>query len=1434
MHRTYHRWLLPLALGWSLRGAAAESYYAPTADSRHKLRVADAALARLVESQGGRALADYGGFRLLEVNRTALAETAGLDGVEVCDEEYEILLNAGRIEVLRPPAAPPGAAALAADGGARLHLVQFIGPIQPAWRQALVDTGARIVAYVPFNAYLVYGDAAARAAIGQLAQAAPHVAWQGPYPDSAKLQPRARRRIEAAAAQDAPLWFEIQMVDDPAANAATEAAIAAARVGAARQDYTLLGCRTLVVCLPPERAAALSERPDVISIRDYLEPRLRDERQAQIIAGNLAGAGPSGPGYLAWLADRGFTQEQFSASAFVVDVCDSGIDNGTTTPNHFGLRRLGAVDGVSRIAYSRREGTASPGGTIQGRDGHGTLNAHVIGGYNNLTATLVHRDKSGYRYGLGVCPFVRLGASVIFDPEYTDPNYRDMVSRAYRDGARISSCSWGAETRGDYDASSQAYDALVRDAQPAGAAVAAPGNQEMTIVFAAGNAGPGSQTVGSPGTAKNVFTIGAAENVHSHNTGNGGATSSGKDGCEVADSGADSSEDIASFSSRGPCADGRRKPDLVAPGTHVTGGVAQDYPPPSPSGTGSALPSFDATGVCALPGGGTPGSRYNFFPLNQQFFTTSSGTSHSTPGVSGACALLRQYFLNRGWDPPSPAMTKAYLMNAARYMTGVDANDTLWSANQGMGSAHLGMAFDGVPRILRDQVAADTFTASGQSRTFAGVVANPAKPVRVTLAWTDAPGSTAGAAFANNLDLVVRANAKTYRGNVFSGGLSTVGGAADARNNVESVWLPAGGAGEVVVTVTAANINSDGVPNVPPALDQDFALVLYNLAPRPTNQPPILDAIGDRIVATNAAVSFSVTASDFTDNDTIRLWAEGVPAWAVFPAVTNQTVATSTFAGTAGGPAFYTPTFYAADKDGTNSQTINLYVTASGVPLILLDEGFDGGTANPPAGWTLSGLIGTFNRPGYYGRSMPSLALWVGSQLTTPAFTNPVNVSFFARDTNRYSTSSMTLEGFDGTAWTSVGTLNPLPPFATNVTFSLNPNIQRLRFTPHLVNSVLAIDDVVVRGFEVPAPRRPPVLERIGPRGASVGRELQFQVRAQPTDGDAVTLSAGGLPAGALFLATNEVGTFVWTNAGPVGTYPTEFRAADADGSVAESVLITVAPPPAGGGGRETFDALTAPTNAFGDGTFLGASNVQWYYRGARRVEPEYEIDGPTLAFGDSFLPERVLTSMPVPGGVGSLSLLYRRYQTVAGTRLLEVWINGAVVGVVSNANNTTNQTLELRDLNIPGAVTLEVKAAGAKPVAIDSLEWTGYAPLDVNGNEIPDEWELHYFGSLTNATDSDPDADGLTIWEEYVADTDPTNPASRLRIEALTGLDAAPMVEFDSSTARLYRLWGAAALESGLWSNLTPAVTGSGAALRLEDPAASTQRFYRVGVSLP
>ena len=779
----------------------------------HTLRVSDPALAQSLVALGGKLIADYGGFQLVEADDSILTNLDG-NRVEQRDDFDEIKLNAktlntraAEIAALRKPAGN--------FSGKHLHLVQFAGPVKPGWLAALEKNGARIVSYIPENACLIYGDIAAIARMQAWAGTNQFIQWEGDYTGDYKIHPAA---LSSGT-------FSIQMVDDPPANVATLTLIGQRQLAGAENEFTLLGYRNIIVRLPPDKLNLIAAQPDVVSIQPHFEPQKLDERQDQIVAGNLSGNLPVGPGYLAWLASKGFTQAQFTNSSFAVDVSDSGIDNGTTSPGHFGLYTLGDSSQASRVIYNRLEGTAHTGSTLRGDDGHGTLNTHIIAGYDNFTNTFPHTDAAGYFYGLGVCPFVQVGSSVIFDPKtFTYPNYTSLQTQAYNSGARISNNSWGEPgTGGAYDSIAQSYDALVRDVGASGQ------NRQMVIIFAAGNDGPGARTIESPGSAKNIITVGASENVRSLTPANGGNDSLGNDGCSTADTGADSANDIASFSSRGPCQDGRKKPDIVAPGTHITGGVEQISPPPSPAGDGLAISTFTSSGVCALLGSGAAGNTNNFFPLGQEFYTVSSGTSHSTPAVSGACALLRQFFINNTNTPPSPAMSKAFLMNSARYLNGTGANDTLWSDNQGMGELNLGTAFDGAQRILRDQLAIEKFTAAGQSRTYAGIVPDATKPFRVTLAWTDAPGSTsASKELVNDLNLTVTAGTNFYKGNVFNGAYSTNGGAADSLNNVESVFLPEGNATNFTVTITAANISADAITNGGSVPEQDYALVIYN------------------------------------------------------------------------------------------------------------------------------------------------------------------------------------------------------------------------------------------------------------------------------------------------------------------------------------------------------------------------------------------------------------------------------------------------------------------------------------------------------------------------------------------------------------------------------------------------------------------------------
>ena len=74
----------------------------------------------------------------------------------------------------------------------------------------------------------------------------------------------------------------------------------------------------------------------------------------------------------------------------------------------------------------------------------------------------------------------------------------------------------------------------------------------------------------------------------------------------------------------------------------------------------------------------------------------------------------------------------------------------------------------------------------------------------------------------------MEAGGRSYKGNVFGGGTSVAGGAADLQNNVESVFLRPGTGGRFSVKVLGTSVPGDGLPGNGDQQDQDFALVVSN------------------------------------------------------------------------------------------------------------------------------------------------------------------------------------------------------------------------------------------------------------------------------------------------------------------------------------------------------------------------------------------------------------------------------------------------------------------------------------------------------------------------------------------------------------------------------------------------------------------------------
>ena len=253
---------------------------------------------------------------------------------------------------------------------------------------------------------------------------------------------------------------------------------------------------------------------------------------------------------------------------------------------------------------------------------------------------------------MGVAPKAKVFATKIFAGETLSiitGTMESLVMGAYNAGSRVSSNSWGADVFGGYDNDAQLFDRMTRDASSAN------GIQPMTFVFSAGNSGQGgAQTIGSPGTAKNVITVGAGENSDK-----GQIDKSG-----MGPTSADDLRDIAVFSSRGPMLDGRLAPTLFAPGTHVSGAASDD-------------PKFDGSGVSGRPAGRSrrkPQHLQGIIPPTRTTIPGAAAPATPCPTVAGAVALLYEYYKKVYGSEPSPALVKAMLVAGAVDTAGGNRN----------------------------------------------------------------------------------------------------------------------------------------------------------------------------------------------------------------------------------------------------------------------------------------------------------------------------------------------------------------------------------------------------------------------------------------------------------------------------------------------------------------------------------------------------------------------------------------------------------------------------------------------------------------------------------------------------------------------------------------------------------------------------------------
>ncbi|KAJ4384400.1 hypothetical protein N0V85_008340 [Neurospora sp. IMI 360204] len=351
------------------------------------------------------------------------------------------------------------------------------------------------------------------------------------------------------------------------------------------------------------------------------------------------------------------TERAYRGKGQIVCVADTGFDKGST-----GTDAHDAFAGRIKGLYSW--GRSDKGGATDDLDGHGThVCGSVLGSGRHASQGLIE----------GTAPEAELLVQSLFSGfsplDRTVPllggipknSLGRLFAEAYDAGARIHTNSWGFsppknKIQRPYDGRSESIDQFVWE------------HQDMCILFAAGNDGQdvdsdgkldGSvnpRSIGAEAASKNCITVGATENLRpslvsgqSNRPYTYGGFWSQRFPEEPlkSDHMANDPEGLAAFSSRGPTAENRLKPDIVAPGTAILSARSQSK---------KFLTNVHLTGISDDP-------RYMYM----------SGTSMATPLVAGTCAVIREALLATGYTDkaadgainPTGALIKALLINGA-------------------------------------------------------------------------------------------------------------------------------------------------------------------------------------------------------------------------------------------------------------------------------------------------------------------------------------------------------------------------------------------------------------------------------------------------------------------------------------------------------------------------------------------------------------------------------------------------------------------------------------------------------------------------------------------------------------------------------------------------------------------------------------------------
>jgi Subtilase family len=623
------------------------------------------------------------------------------------------------------------------------RLIQLDGPMTPAKRKELTKAGLKPLHYVGEDTWIV----SIRDATPRSVASVKGISWFDHINPDWKLDPRTATTpvysdLRKAIRRSKECIVQIGLMGDTSLQDIV-GDIASIRGAFVIDTYSNPRMSTLTALVPIDSLNRLASLDGIMYIENYPETTFRNQTARAIVQSATTTQYP--------VHDHSVT-----GAGQIIGVLDNGLDvfhcsfsdpletvvPGVVNPNH---RKI--------LAFNHT--------TLLNPAAHGTHVSGIAAGDDGNIGNL-----RGNAYD----------AKIVFNlppsssDRFTGTVLRSLLDQHHLQGARIHTNSWGFDATTDYNGWCNQIDSFSYD------------NEDSLVIFAITNL----STLQNPENSKNGLAVARTYDTTTVN-GTTGLFNKFAGGGE------------------GPTADGRRKPDILAPGANIVSAniVARD-------GTGAI------TDDCTV--------------------RTLSGTSMAAPAIAGAAALTRQYFTD-GFYPsgvatpadaltPTGALLKATLINTGQDITQIDAflgrSVAGYPTNtEGWGRVYVDEAlfFPGDTRRLivhdvrnTDLQALNTTDIATHTFNVTGSI----EQLRVTLAFTDVEGVPLSASpVVNNIDLEVQDPLGTiYLGNDFDqpNGVSTTGGTADPLNNIENVHIsaPMTGTWTVRIVGTAVNTGTQG------------------------------------------------------------------------------------------------------------------------------------------------------------------------------------------------------------------------------------------------------------------------------------------------------------------------------------------------------------------------------------------------------------------------------------------------------------------------------------------------------------------------------------------------------------------------------------------------------------------------------------------------